>query len=262
MYTPDTIRLSVFIVVLMLCALWEWKKPRRTLSQSKKFRWLNNLGLVSLNSLCLTIFMPVLAFDVAVTAQAHQWGVLQYLQLPTFAEFILCLLILDFVIYTQHIVFHKVPWLWRLHRMHHSDQDIDVTTGTRFHPIEIIISMWIKIFTVIVFGIPPIAVVCFEIILNASAMFNHSNAHLPKKVDFLMHKIIVTPDMHRVHHSQNLSETHSNFGFFLSIWDKWFNTHIPQPELGHKKMEIGVAKFQTTNEQRIDKMLTQPFRNG
>ena len=145
--------------------------------------------------------------------------------------------------------------------MHHSDQDIDVTTGTRFHPVEIIMSMWVKIFTVIAFGISPLAVIVFEVILNASAMFNHSNARLPQRLDVLLRKIIVTPDMHRVHHSRVLHETHSNFGFFLSIWDRWFNTYLPQPELGHQKMEIGIPQFQAQSEQRIDKMLTQPFRN-
>ncbi|GLT19919.1 hypothetical protein GCM10007938_37020 [Vibrio zhanjiangensis] len=261
MDSPDIIRLSIFIAVLLLCALWEWKMPRRRLSQNKTYRWANNLGLVSLNSLCLSIFMPILAFDAANIAQQNSWGLMHAIKLPTLAEFFLGILILDFVIYSQHLIFHKIPWLWRLHRMHHSDQDIDVTTGTRFHPIEIILSMWLKIAAIVLLGISPITVIVFEIILNASAMFNHSNARLSLDLDSLMRKIIVTPDMHRVHHSRNPQETHSNFGFFLSIWDRCFNTYTDQPELGHQGIKIGITQFQTASEQRIDNMLTQPFRN-
>ena len=257
----DIIRLSIFIAVLLACALWEWTMPKRQLSQSKSFRWVNNLSLASFNSICLSLFMPILAYEAANIAQQNHFGLLNFIQLPKLADFILCVLLLDFVIYVQHIVFHKIPWLWRLHRMHHSDQDIDVTTGTRFHPIEIMISMWIKVAAVISLGISPIAVVVFEIVLNASAMFNHSNARLSLRFDSLMRKVIVTPDMHRVHHSKTPRETHSNFGFFLSIWDRCFNTYIAQPEFGHQDIKIGIPLFQTESEQRIDRMITQPFRN-
>ncbi|NOH63316.1 sterol desaturase family protein [Vibrio sp. RE88] len=262
MQNPDLIRLSFFLSVLILCGLWEWLTPRKKLTQNKLYRWMNNLGLVAFNSVFLGIFMPVLAFEAANVAIKQQWGLLNHLDFPFLAEVIMCVIFLDLAIYLQHLVFHKVPWLWRLHRMHHADQDIDVTTGSRFHPIEIVLSMWIKIALVVALGISPLAIIVFEIILNASAMFNHSNAKLPFKVDAALRKVIVTPDMHRVHHSVITRETHSNFGFFLSIWDRWFGTYIAQPERGHDEVKIGIPLFQRPREQWLDKMLTQPFREN
>jgi len=260
MQNPEMIRLSFFLSVLVLCGLWEWLTPRKQLTQSKLYRWFNNLGLVAFNSLCLSLLMPILAFESAVYAENNDIGLLHQFQLSIYSEVLIAVVLLDLAIYLQHIVFHRVPLLWRLHRMHHADQDIDVTTGTRFHPIEIILSMWIKIGLVLLLGISPIAVIVFEIILNASSMFNHSNAYLPLKLDKLIRKGIVTPDMHRVHHSVIEKETHSNFGFFLSIWDRVFNTYREQPALGHDKVKIGIPMFQSRTEQRLDKMLTQPFR--
>lgn len=261
MQNPELIRLSVFFSVLLLCGLWERLTPRKKLTQHKWYRWLNNLGLIGLNSLCLSLAMPILAFEAASFASAHQFGLLNLVNMPWYAEIFIAVVALDLVIYLQHLVFHRVPILWRLHRMHHADQDIDVTTGTRFHPIEILISMWIKVAFVVLLGVSPIAVVVFEIVLNASAMFNHSNAYLPLWLDKQLRKLVVTPDMHRVHHSVIVKETHSNFGFFLSLWDKIFGTYRAQPKLGHDGVKIGIPLFQTKTEQRLDKMLTQPFRN-
>lgn len=260
MQNPEMIRLSFFLSVLVLCGLWEWLTPRKKLTQSKLYRWLNNLGLIAFNSVCLSLLMPILAFESAMYAIDNSWGLLNQFQLPLSFEIIISVVLFDLAIYLQHLVFHRVPILWRLHRMHHADQDIDVTTGTRFHPIEIILSMWIKIGLVLSLGISPIAVIVFEIILNASAMFNHSNAYLPLKLDKLLRRVIVTPDMHRVHHSVIEKETHSNFGFFLSVWDQGFGTYREQPALGHESVKIGIPMFQSKQEQRLDKMLTQPFR--
>ncbi|MGF1909701.1 sterol desaturase family protein [Vibrio kasasachensis] len=260
MQNPDMIRLSFFLSVLFLCGIWEWLAPRKPLTQNKWQRWLNNLGLVGFNSLCLSLLMPLMAIETAIWANQQGYGLLNILALPSMLEIVIAVLLLDFAIYVQHVVFHRVPWLWRLHRMHHADQDIDVTTGARFHPIEIILSMWIKMAVVISLGISPFAVLIFEIILNASAMFNHSNAKLPLKLDAVLRRTIVTPDMHRVHHSVVTEETHSNFGFFLSIWDRGFGTYHAQPKLGHDKVQIGIAQFRTPREQWLDKMLSQPFR--
>ncbi|QEO45989.1 sterol desaturase family protein [Vibrio cholerae] len=257
----ELIRLAIFFSVLVICALWESNRPRKTLSQSKRIRWLNNLGLVGFNSLLITALMPILAFSAAQWAQSQQFGLLYWLEIPPFIALFVAVVLLDAVIYWQHLLFHRIPWLWRLHRMHHADQDIDVTTGSRFHPLEIMISAWIKIGAVTLLGASPLAVVVFEILLNASAMFNHSNAKLPYKIDQWLRLLVVTPDMHRVHHSVLVHETHSNFGFFLSIWDKMFHTYIAQPEMGHERMKIGFPLFRQAREQWLDKMLTQPFRD-
>ena len=259
-YQPETIRLAFFVLVLLICAFWESNAPRKHLSQSKSIRWINNLGLVGLNSVLIALLMPIVAISAASWAEAHSFGLMNWLNVsPTWA-LIFSVVLLDGVIYWQHIMFHSIPFLWRLHRMHHADQDIDVTTGARFHPIEILISMWIKIGAVTLIGAPVWAVVTFEVVLNASAMFNHSNARLPLKLDSWLRKLIVTPDMHRVHHSVIERETHSNFGFFLSIWDRLFGTYIAQPYLGHDEMRIGLPMFKRSREQWLDKMLTQPFR--
>lgn len=262
MQNPDSIRLGFFLSVLVICALWEWVVPRKTLTQNKRYRWMNNIGLVGINSLLIALLLPIVAFEAAYQAQAEHFGLFNWLALPLWVEVTTAIILLDLVIYLQHLLFHRIPILWRLHRMHHSDQDIDVTTGARFHPIEIILSMAIKIAVVTILGVSPLAVLLFEIILNASAMFNHSNATLSQRADIVLRKVVVTPDMHRVHHSVIARETHSNFGFFLSVWDRGFGTYIDQPQRGHDKVKIGIPLFQKVDEQRIDKMLTQPFRNN
>lgn len=257
---PSWIRLGFFLGVLLLCALWENKLPRKTLTASRGFRWVNNLSLVAVNSLIVALVMPIAAFQAAIIAQEQQWGLFNLLSLPAWLNVLLAVILLDFVIYVQHVVFHYVKPLWKLHRMHHADLDIDVTTGARFHPIEIIISMGVKIATVFILGVSPIAIVVFEIVLNASAMFNHSNAKLALSADQKLRNVIVTPDMHRVHHSVIAKETNSNFGFFLSVWDRLFGTYRAQPELGHDDLVIGIPEIRNEAEQRLDKLLTQPFR--
>lgn len=257
---PSWLRLSIFIGVLILCALWENKLPRRKLTVDRAFRWFNNLTLVALNSVVIAVIMPIVAFQAAIIAHENQWGLLNVLALPNWLNVLIAVVLLDLVIYLQHLVFHRIKPLWKLHRMHHADLDVDVTTGTRFHPIEIILSMVVKITFVFALGVSPIAIVVFEIILNASAMFNHSNAKLPLILDAKLRKLIVTPDMHRVHHSVIPQETHSNFGFFLSVWDRLFGTYRAQPKLGHDDVEIGVPEIRDQTEQRLDKLLTQPFR--
>lgn len=260
MQDPSFVRLGSFLLAFCLLAYWEWRSPRKRLTQNKAVRWVNNMGLIALNSLILTLLMPLLAFEAAQIASSESMGLFHLLDLPMLLEVILSVVILDMVIYLQHLIFHRVPLLWKLHRVHHADQDIDLTTGSRFHPIEIILSLWVKIAFVILLGAPVLSVVIFEIILNVSAMFNHSNALLPLNIDKPMRKIVVTPDMHRVHHSIIVRETHSNFGFFLSIWDRWFGTYRAQPEQGHEGCTIGIPEFRQPREQFLDKMLTQPFR--
>ncbi|MFN1550944.1 sterol desaturase family protein [Vibrio natriegens] len=257
---PAWIRLGCFVGVLLLCTLWENVLPRKVLTVSRAFRWVNNLSLVALNSVVIALVMPIAAFQAAVIASEHQWGFFQLMSFPDWLNVLLSIILLDFIIYVQHVIFHRIPVLWKLHRMHHADLDIDVTTGARFHPIEILISMVIKIGAVFMLGVSPIAIVMFEIILNASAMFNHSNAKLALPVDAWLRKAIVTPDMHRVHHSVIPRETHSNFGFFLSVWDRMFSTYRAQPELGHEHVVIGLPDIRDKQEQRLDKLLTQPFR--
>ncbi len=261
-FEPSLIRVLIFCLVLCACAVWEIQSPRRVLSQTKSLRWLNNLGLTGLNGIILSLMMPLLAIDAAQYANAHQLGLMNLAQLSPWLNLVLSLLILDFAIYLQHVLFHRVPWLWRLHRMHHSDQDIDVTTGARFHPVEILLSMLFKIALVLSLGVSVYGVLIFEIVLNACAMFNHSNARLPLSVDHWLRKVVVTPDMHRIHHSTIARETHSNFGFCLSCWDRWFKTYTAMPSQGHQQMQIGLPIFRQPREQWLDRMLTQPFRNG
>lgn len=259
MQDPSLLRLVCFMTAFVGCALWEARAPRKTLTQSKWYRWSNNFALVALNSVLLATLIPIAAFQSALIAEQNQWGLFNQISLPIPVTVTLCVLLLDCAIYLQHLVFHRVPLLWRLHRVHHADLDIDVTTGTRFHPIEMILSMLIKIGLVMLLGVPAIAVVVFEVVLNVSAMFNHSNAKLPLSIDKVLRKWVVTPDMHRVHHSVIVKETHSNFGFFLSVWDRWFKTYRAQPQLGHDKVQIGVPEINDGKEQRLDKMLRQPF---
>ncbi|MFV0576497.1 MAG: sterol desaturase family protein [Vibrio sp.] len=262
----SSIRLASFVCVLLIMAFWEFCRPQKRLTQAKLVRWLNNVSIVALNGVLLPLTLPVLAFGIAIFAHTQQFGLIHVLLTPAqqqqFAPLLLILsvLFLDLVIYWQHRLFHQIPILWRLHRVHHSDQDIDVTTGSRFHFIEIWLSMLIKIAMILAFGISPIAVLIFEVTLNACAMFNHSNIKLPTKVDQTIRVFLVTPDMHRVHHSIHRNETDSNYGFCLSIWDRWFKTYIPQPKDGHQNMKIGISLFRHPSEQKIWNMLTQPFR--
>jgi len=231
------IRIGFFIGIFAVMALWEMLSPRRRLLTSKAIRWANNLGLVFLNSVLLRLVFPAAAFGMAAFAADQGRG------FPLWAAVLASALILDFFIWLQHVMVHAVPMLWRLHRVHHADLDFDVTTGARFHPLEILLSMLIKLAVILLLGPPVVAVVLFEVLLNATAMFNHSNVRLPEKMDRLLRLIVVTPDMHRVHHSVEDDETNSNFGFSLPWWDRLFGTYRAQPRAGHEGMTIGIRTF-------------------
>ncbi len=256
------IRLSFFAGVFVAVALWEAAAPRRKRGLSRWRRWPSNLGIVALNTVIVRILFPVAAVAMAVNASSSGWGLFNLVELPLWVEALLAVIILDAAIYLQHVMFHAVPALWRLHRMHHADLDYDVTTGARFHPIEIIISMLIKLAVVAVLGASPVAVIIFEVLLNATAMFNHGNIRLPLAFDGVLRLFIVTPDMHRVHHSVIAAEANSNFGFNLPWWDLLMGTYRAQPEAGHDDMTIGINSFRDPVEQRLDKMLLQPFKDG
>ncbi len=255
------VRLGCFFGVLLLVALWEIAAPRRVLSVSKALRWANNLGLVFLNSLVLRLIFPAAAVGMAVFAAEHGWGLFNHFAMPFALAVVLSVVALDFVIWLQHVMVHAVPLLWRLHRVHHADLDFDVTTGARFHPIEIVLSMLIKFATIAVLGPPVLAVVIFEVVLNAMSMFNHGNIRLPSTLDRPLRLLVVTPDMHRVHHSIEDDETNSNFGFNLSCWDRLFGTYRNQPRAGHEGMTIGIRDHRSPREvSRLPGMLLLPFR--
>lgn len=254
------IRLAAFAAVLFSLGLWELLAPHR--QARRRSRWPGNVGLVALDTTVVRILFPAAAVGAAVFAGARGWGLLNQFATPGWIELLVAVVLLDLLIYGQHVLFHRVPVLWRLHRVHHSDSVMDVTTGLRFHPVEIVLSMVVKIAAVVVLGASPLAVLLFEILLNASAMFTHANARLPLGLDAVVRRVFVTPDMHRVHHSDVPRETHSNFGFNLAIWDRLFGTYRAQPAAGHGGMTIGVAELRDPSEARLDRMLTQPFRRG
>ncbi len=255
-----SIRLGFFFGVFAIMGLWEVLAPRRALTVSKAVRWANNLGLVFLNSAILRLIFPMAAVGVAAFAAEQGWGLLNYFQLPFAFSVLLAIVALDFIIYLQHVLVHAVPALWRLHRVHHADLDYDVTTGARFHTLEIILSMLIKFATILVLGPPVVAVIIFEVVLNAMAMFNHSNVSLPSRLDRIVRRFVVTPDMHRVHHSVEDNEANSNFGFNLSIWDRLFGTYIAQPREGHENMTIGIHGYRDPKQvNQLPGMLKLPF---
>jgi len=239
---------------------YEFAAPKRPLSLSRASRWTGNLGIVVLNTALARLVFPILPVGVALMAADRGWGVLNSTDLPDGLAVILAVVLLDLAIYVQHVLFHAAPLLWRLHRMHHADQDIDVTTGARFHPVEILLSIAIKLAVVTALGAPAVAVIIFEVLLNATAMFNHANVAIPAGFDRVLRWVVVTPDMHRVHHSEDHGETDSNFGFNLPWWDRLFRTYRDQPKLGHQDMTIGLPIFRDPADQRLDKMLVQPFR--
>ena len=255
------LRLSCTALVFAALAAWELLAPRRALSIGRLARWPGNIGVLLVDAALVRLLIPTAAVGAALYAAGQGIGLFNWLQLRLSVGAVLGFLALDFVIWAQHWAFHRVPWLWRLHRMHHADLDIDVTTGVRFHPIEILISMAIKIAVVVALGIPPVGVFVFEVMLNATSMFNHSNAHMPNWLDRVLRLIVVTPDMHRVHHSVLRAETDSNFGFNLPWWDWLFGTYRREPQAGHQGMTIGIPQFRDSKELRLDRMLTQPFRD-
>ena len=254
------IRLTFFFGILVAMAGWEALAPRRARSQPRWLRWSNNLGIVALNSVLLRVLIPTAAVGFALIATQRGWGLFNILALPGWAAVVVSVLVLDLAIYLQHVMFHAVPALWRLHRMHHADLDFDVTTGARFHPVEILLSMGIKMGVVLALGPPAVAVVIFEVLLNATSMFNHANARLPLGLDRVLRLFVVTPDMHRVHHSILPHETNSNFGFNQPWWDRLFGTYRAQPEAGHEGMTIGIEQFRTGRDLWLDRLLVQPLR--
>jgi sterol desaturase/sphingolipid hydroxylase (fatty acid hydroxylase superfamily) len=254
------LRLGFFVGVLVLLAVCESLAPRRRLRVSKAPRWFSNLGLVALNGLSLRLLMPVGLIGVALYAQSQGWGLLNVVSLSAWLSIAISVIALDLAMYLQHVMFHAVPLLWRLHMVHHADLDFDVSTGIRFHTIEILLSFWIKSAAVILLGAPATGVLIFEILLNATSLFNHSNVRLPLWLDRLLRLIVVTPDMHRVHHSVVRRETNSNFGFNLPWWDFVLGTYRDQPAQGHEQMTIGLTQFRDEkNADRLPGMLILPF---
>ena len=254
------VRLGMFLVMLALMMAWEAFAPRRAPSMSKARRWASNLGIVFVNSALLRFVFPATAVALALLAQERGWGLLNRHDVPFAFAVLASVVALDLAIYLQHVMFHAVPALWRLHRVHHADLDFDVTTGARFHPIEILLSMLIKLAVTVVIGPPAVAVMVFEVLLNATAMFNHSNVRLPPAADRLLRLLFVTPDMHRVHHSVEEHETNSNFGFNLSLWDRLFRTYKAQPDAGHERMTIGIRGYRAPKlVSDLPGMLVLPF---
>lgn len=260
MAAASTLRLMAFFSVLVVMALWEVAAPRRRREIPRLLRWTNNIAIVALDTLLVRLAFPVLAVGFALMAAERGWGFFNVVAAPWWVAVAVSIVVLDLVIYLQHVMFHAVPTLWRLHRMHHSDLEFDVSTGIRFHPIEIGLSMAIKLGAVAVLGPPAVAVLAFEVLLNATSMFSHSNVRLPLAVDQLLRLLVVTPDMHRVHHSIYTDETNSNYGFNVPWWDRLFRTYRPQPRDGHEAMTIGIEQFRTRRDLWIDRLLIQPFR--
>jgi len=254
-------RSTCTFTVLGLMALWEILAPRRPLRLPKRVRWFNNLTLVILNNLLVRALFPTAAVGVAAFAQSREWGVLQLYSLPLGWRILLAVVVLDLIIYLQHVMFHAIPVLWRLHRVHHADPDFDVTTGIRFHPLEILLSLGVKATAIVILGPPVAAVVLFEVLLNATAMFNHGNVGLPRPVDKVLRWLVVTPDMHRVHHSVEDDEANSNFGFNLPWWDRLLGTYRDSPREGHRGMIIGIHSLKTPRQVSwLPGMLLLPFR--
>lgn len=254
------LRFGIFAGVLVIMGLLELVLPRRSLDAPKARRWLTNLAIVVIDSAVLRIFFPILAVGVAAVVSARGWGLFSLVDWPLWLETVLCVILLDMAIYGQHVASHKIPILWQVHKVHHSDRDFDVTTAIRFHPIEIALSMLYKFAVILVLGAGPLSVFLFEILLNATAMFNHANFRLPLALDAVVRQVLVTPDMHRVHHSVVRRETDSNYGFNLSVWDRMFGTYIPQPGAGHDGMEIGLKEYRDFKPVQLVWSLLLPFK--
>lgn len=255
-----SIRIAAFLTVLVLMAVLEVASPRRRREIPRLVRWTNNFALVAVDTLLLRLLFPVAALGFAAWCQTNGWGLFNSWGIPFLIAFVLSILALDLAIYLQHVMLHAIPALWRLHRVHHADVEFDVTTALRFHPFEVILSMLIKIAIVAALGAPSAAVLAFEVLLNATAMFNHSNLRISSRLDRVLRIVIVTPDMHRVHHSPYIAETNSNFGFNLTWWDILLGTYRPQPRDGHERMKIGLKEFREPREMWLDRLLVQPFR--
>ena len=261
MQYESQIRLGCFVGVLAVMALWELAAPRRALTTPKNRRWFVNLGLVVIDTVVVRLVFPVAAVGMAELTAAKGWGLLNVFHAPYWIAFAGAFVALDFIIYAQHVIFHYVPVFWRFHRVHHADIDLDVSSGVRFHPGEIVLSMCIKLGAIALLGPPTAAVLAFEVTLNATSLFNHSNVRIPTGVDRALRLVLVTPDMHRVHHSVIDTETNSNFGFNLPWWDRLCGTYIAQPQLGHGGMTIGLEEFRDRASQRLAGLLLLPMRN-
>lgn len=259
MKTETLIRLGAFIGVFVMLSAAEFFAPRRLLTTSKPRRWFANLTILAFNPLSVALIFPVLPVGLALLASEQGWGLLNQLTLPYWLEVFIALVALDLVVYAQHVLHHAIPALWRLHMVHHADLDFDMTTGLRFHPFEIIISMAIKLSAVAALGAPPLSVLIFEVALNSTSMFNHSNLRLPEKVDRILRLLVVTPDMHRVHHSVIIRETNSNYGFNLPWWDRLLGTYKAQPAKGHADMVIGLSQFRDPQKNSLPRLLILPF---
>jgi sterol desaturase/sphingolipid hydroxylase (fatty acid hydroxylase superfamily) len=252
-------RFAFFAGVFVLMSVWEVSAPRRVLKESKSTRWFNNLAVTVLNSFLVRLIFPAAAVGAAFIAKERNWGIFNMVQVSEGIAGFLGIVMLDLTIYAQHVFFHRILFFWRFHRMHHTDLDVDVTTGARFHPVEIIFSMVIKSGVVILLGIQAWSVIVFEVILNATSMFNHSNIHMNVRIDRILRTFVVTPDMHRVHHSAIIQETDSNFGFNLPWWDRLFRTYRHQPIRGHKEMVLGLANYREKKWLTLPWMLVTPF---
>ena len=255
----DAIRFTVFVVVLTAMLVWEWKRPRRASGVARALRWPANLALSITNQIVITAAAPLFVVAAALLNEPTAWGLLHAFDLPAATVYLGALVLLDLTLYLQHRLMHAVPWFWRMHRVHHADTHMDATTGIRFHPFEIIVSTFIKIAAVIAIGAPLGAVLLGELLLNASAMFTHGNVEIAPRLDRTLRKLIVTPDMHRVHHSAVADEHNSNFGFNLSIWDRLFRTYREQPMHGHAGMQVGLPIYRAPREARFARLLVQPF---
>jgi len=255
------IRLGFFLGMFVLMATWELLAPRRVLGVSKPVRWTHNIAVAIINVLLVRVLFPSAAVGVAVFADERGVGLLNMFPVPDLQAFAFALLALDLTMYLMHLMFHAVPALWRVHRVHHADVDFDVTTGARFHPIQIVLSLPVKFAVIFALGLPVLAVLVFEAVFNALSLFNHANVRIPSAVERVLRWFLVTPDMHRVHHSVDATETNSNFSFVLPWWDRLFGTYRAEPEGGHERMTIGVEQFRTERDFRLDRMLVQPFRD-
>jgi len=253
------LRLGIFLGVFAAMALWEVLAPRRPRQFTRKTRWVPNLLLLAIDTATVRVLAPGAAIAVALAGETRGWGLLNGIDAPSWLAIPVAVALLDLAIYFQHVMFHAVPTLWRLHRVHHADLDFDVTTGTRFHPIEILISTGVKCAAVAAIGAPALAVLVFEVLLNATAMFNHANARIPPAIDRWLRWLVVTPDMHRVHHSVDYQESSSNFGFNAPWWDRLFGTYRAQPAAGHEAMTIGVDAFRSAEDLRIERLIIQPL---
>lgn len=258
---PSAMRLAIFLAVFAAMLLWEAWRPFRQAPEPKLARLTRHLSLMAFNVLSLRLLSGGGAYAAAFLAEQQGWGLLTFTALPAWLGFVAGLLLLDFAIYAQHVLFHKVPWLWRLHKVHHSDPAFDTTTAIRFHPVEIVLSMFYKMILVISFGITPLAVLCFEVLLNACAQFNHGNVRLPAAIEKALRWLVITPDLHRIHHSTERLETDSNFGFSVPWWDWWCGTYRAEPRRGQATMEIGLQEERNPARLGLVALLLLPFRS-